>query len=190
MAISDNINKIKNALYGWQVRDAIAEVIGELDTKIGTSNTGRVVPGIVEAFAGGATPNGYLLCNGQAVSRTTYAELFAVIGVTYGAGNGSTTFNIPDLKGRVVVGLDASQAEFAVLARWGGEKNHTLTHDELPPISYFKGSVDSYDRNNAVPPGSLIAKGDTFGLAFPTVGKNSPINVVQPYTTLNYIIKY
>jgi phage-related tail fiber protein len=57
-------------------------------------------------FAGKTLPTGYLLCNGAAVSRTTYAALFAVIGTTYGAGNGSTTFNLPNLDGRVLQGTN------------------------------------------------------------------------------------
>lgn len=55
-------------------------------------------------FAGKTVPDGYLLCNGAAVSRTTYAKLFAVIGTTYGAGDGSTTFNLPDLNERFLQG--------------------------------------------------------------------------------------
>jgi phage-related tail fiber protein len=57
-------------------------------------------------FAGKTLPSGYLLCNGAAVSRTTYAALFAVIGTTYGAGDGSTTFNLPNLDGRVLQGVN------------------------------------------------------------------------------------
>jgi microcystin-dependent protein len=63
--------------------------------------TGAVVP-----FAGATAPAGYLLCFGQAVSRTAYPGLFAVCGTTYGAGDGSTTFNLPDLRGTAVAGLD------------------------------------------------------------------------------------
>lgn len=63
--------------------------------------TGTVLP-----FAGSAAPIGWLLCYGQAVSRTTYANLFAAIGTAYGAGDGSTTFNVPDLRGRVAAGKD------------------------------------------------------------------------------------
>ncbi len=64
------------------------------------------LPGIIFDYAGSAAPNGFLLCYGQAVSRTTYAQLFAVIGVVYGAGDGSTTFNIPDLRGLAIAGAD------------------------------------------------------------------------------------
>ena len=60
--------------------------------------------GEIHAFGGSVIPSGYLLCDGQAVSRTTYAELFAVIGTTFGTGNGSTTFNVPDLREAVPVG--------------------------------------------------------------------------------------
>lgn len=62
--------------------------------------------GIISAFAGNTAPTGYLLCDGREVSRTTYADLFAVIGTTYGAGNGTSTFNLPDLRGRTVFGID------------------------------------------------------------------------------------
>lgn len=61
-------------------------------------------PGLIMPYAGGTAPPGYLICDGSAVSRTTYATLFAAIGTAYGAGNGTTTFNLPDLQGRVPVG--------------------------------------------------------------------------------------
>jgi len=62
--------------------------------------------GVTLPYAGTAAPSGYLLCYGQAVSRTTYADLFAVVSTTYGSGDGSTTFNVPDLRGRSVFGKD------------------------------------------------------------------------------------
>jgi len=62
--------------------------------------------GMIAPFAGAAVPNGWLLCDGAAVSRTSYAALFAVISTTYGAGDGTTTFNLPDLRGRVAIGRD------------------------------------------------------------------------------------
>ena len=60
--------------------------------------------GVIIPFAGSSIPAGYLLCNGAVVSRTTYANLFKVIGTTYGAGDGSTTFNLPDLRDRFLEG--------------------------------------------------------------------------------------
>lgn len=64
--------------------------------------------GMVMAFAGSRPPAGWLMCDGSAVSRTTYAVLFAAIGTMYGAGDGSTTFNLPNLIGRVPLGMVSS----------------------------------------------------------------------------------
>jgi microcystin-dependent protein len=60
--------------------------------------------GTITQYAGAAAPTGYLLCDGSAVSRSTYADLFAILSTTYGSGNGSTTFNLPDFRGRVQMG--------------------------------------------------------------------------------------
>lgn len=69
--------------------------------------TGTVLPpGLMFDYAATAAPAGWLLCDGSAVSRTTYAALFAVIGTTFGSGNGTTTFNVPDARGRTTVGVD------------------------------------------------------------------------------------
>lgn len=62
--------------------------------------------GMLAPYAGSTAPTGWLLCAGQAVSRTTYASLFAAISTTYGSGDGSTTFNLPDLRGRTIAGVD------------------------------------------------------------------------------------
>lgn len=70
---------------------------------------GSVPVGSVFHVAGSVAPTGYLIANGQAVSRATYATLFAVIGTTYGAGDGSTTFNLPDLRGEFIRGWDAGR---------------------------------------------------------------------------------
>ena len=87
-----------------------------------------MIPGLIEPFAGSTVPTGYLLCDGSAVSRTTYATLYAVIGDTFGAGDGSTTFNLPDLGGRVPLGVSQSHA----LGTTGGSETVTLTESELP----------------------------------------------------------
>ena len=73
-----------------------------------SASGGTDAPGMVKAFAANSTPAGYLLCDGSAVSRTTYSGLFSVIGVTYGTGDGSTTFNLPDLRGIFVRGFNAA----------------------------------------------------------------------------------
>lgn len=86
-----------------------------------------MLAGMIYMYAGSVAPQGYLVCDGSAVSRTTYAALFDAIGTTFGAGDGSTTFNLPDLSGRVAIGVSASHA----LASTGGEEEHTLLVDEL-----------------------------------------------------------
>ena len=94
--------------------------------------------GIVSQFAGSTAPTGWMLCDGTAVSRTTYASLFAAIGTTYGAGDGSTTFNLPNLRGRVPVGHDATQTEFDALGESGGAKTHTLSVAEMPSHTHVQ----------------------------------------------------
>lgn len=98
--------------------------------------------GIISAYAGTSAPTGWLLCYGQAVSRTTYAALFAVLSTTYGSGDGSTTFNVPDLRGRAVAGQDDMGGSSAnrltspingdTLGAAGGSESHTLTTAQLP----------------------------------------------------------
>lgn len=73
---------------------------------LGVANFGLVMPGTVAFHAKSAAPAGWLKCNGGAVSRTTYAELFAEIGTSFGAGDGSTTFNLPELRGEFVRAWD------------------------------------------------------------------------------------
>ncbi len=84
-------------------------------------------PGIFMPFGASSVPSGWLLCDGTAVSRATYADLFTVVGTTWGSGDGSSTFNVPNLKGRVPVGRDAAQTEFDVLAETGGNKTQTTS---------------------------------------------------------------
>ena len=101
-------------------------------------------------YMGDTAPEGYLLCDGRAVSRATYDQLFAVIGTTYGTGNGSTTFNLPNLKGRVPVGFDASSTEFNTLGKIGGEKTHKLLINEMPSHSHtFTGNSHTHTTNNS-----------------------------------------
>jgi microcystin-dependent protein len=111
----------------------------------GIGAVGFVPVGVVVPFAGSTSPAGWELCYGQAVSRTTYAGLFTTIGTTYGSGDGSTTFNVPDLRGRVSAGKDdmggtaASRLTAAgsgitgtTLGATGGAQTHTLTSAEMP----------------------------------------------------------
>jgi microcystin-dependent protein len=107
-----------------------------------TSPTGSVI-----AFAGSSAPTDWLLCYGQAISRTTYAALFAVVSTTYGVGDGTTTFNLPDLRGRTVAGIDnmgGSDAGRLDIANSSGTvvgtQYVTLTSAEMPSHTHTQDS--------------------------------------------------
>jgi microcystin-dependent protein len=85
-------------------------------------------PGIIKYIAGSVAPTGTLLCDASAVSRTTYARLFAKVGVTFGAGDGVNTFNLPDRKNYLSIGAGTTYT----LADTGGETTHTLVTNEIP----------------------------------------------------------
>jgi microcystin-dependent protein len=84
--------------------------------------TNRSEVGTIKPWGKATAPSGYLLCDGSAVSRTTYADLFAVVGTTYGVGNGSTTFNVPDLQGKFPQGKSGTTN----LATTGGANTVTV----------------------------------------------------------------
>lgn len=92
--------------------------------------------GAIQIWAGASLPSdGWLVANGQAVSRTTYATLFLRIGTVYGSGDGSTTFNLPDLQGRFPRGIDATTP----LGQKGGSDSTTLTEAQVPMKTHFHG---------------------------------------------------
>lgn len=114
-----------------------------------------VEPGMIFDYAGSTAPTGYLLCYGQDVSRTTYAALFAVLSTTFGVGDGSTTFTLPDYRGRVAAGKDDMGGSSAnrltnqtggldgdTLGATGGSETHTLTEAQLASHTHT-GTTDS-----------------------------------------------
>ena len=159
-----------------------------------TINTNTPV-GSISLFAGTTVPSGWLICDGSAVSRTTYANLFSVIGTTYGTGDGSTTFNIPDLQGRVPVGYKSSDTSFDTIGETGGEKTHTLTIDEMPSHSHSTIYIGSFSGGN---PNTRTGYGynevalnrSSYGNSVANTGGGQPHNNLQPYIVMNYIISY
>jgi len=147
--------------------------------------------------AGDVAPTKYLWCQGQAISRTTYAGLFAVLGTTYGAGDGSTTFALPNLKGRIPVGRDTMYANIDVVGETGGEREHVLTVPELAGHSHAATIIN--DGSNAVggttsfavaPGGSAFAAAGTVNnIVIGNTGGGGAHNNLQPYIVMNYIIR-
>lgn len=115
---------------------AIAAIAAQVETLISPSG---VPAGVITQFAGSTAPSGWLICDGQSVSTTTYASLFAAINYTYGGSGGS--FTLPNLKGRVPVGRDSAQGEFDNLGETGGAKTHALTISELAQHNHNPGTL-------------------------------------------------
>jgi microcystin-dependent protein len=146
--------------------------------------------GFIQEYAGSTAPSGWLMCDGSAVSKTTYATLFAVIGITFGDPGGGN-FNLPNRKGKVAVGLDATQTEFNALGKIGGEKTHQLTIPELPTHNH---TIITWNPSGT-PDGYVSGDSGSSHYAFyqPTTentGSDTPHNNLQPYFTSNFIIKY
>jgi microcystin-dependent protein len=138
--------------------------------------------GTVTFYGGSSAPTGYLICDGSAVSRTTYSILFGIIGSTFGAGDGSTTFNIPDLRQRFPLGKAASGTG-STLGGTGGTIDHLHTVD---PPSTATGA----------PSANVAATNLTGSAASPTHTHNVDIAVFNsgtanpPFIALNAIIKF
>jgi microcystin-dependent protein len=171
----------------------------------GIGAVGFVPVGVLVPFAGSTSPAGWELCYGQAISRTTYAGLFTTIGTTYGSGDGSTTFNVPDLRGRVSAGKDdmggtaASRLTSTVLTAsntlgaTGGTQTHTLTSAQsgVPAHSHsiqvanvhtFTGIIGSTGHG-----GTVTYNATTENNTAANASSAHPIT--QPTIILNYIIK-
>lgn len=173
---------------------------GTVDFEAPTASP-EMLSGFLMMYAGSAAPSGWLFCDGSAVSRSTYAALFAVIGTTYGAGDGSTTFNLPDLRGRVPVGvgtgtgggasgtgLPTGGAALTAISRatWKGEETHTLVTAELAahthgvPKETTGSAVKSLRGTNW--DGSSVENTTS-------TGSGTAHNNIQPVIGVNFIIK-
>lgn len=126
-----------------------SQVVGQLDLSVHAAgllppSAGGIPRGTVLPYAGAAAPSGYVDCDGAAVSRVTYADLFAEVGVAYGAGDGATTFNVPDLRERVPVGVGGSYSRGTV----GGAASVTLIGNNLPAHTHAGGGATGAESAN------------------------------------------
>jgi len=209
----------RNALTGMVAGSVFFRTdAGEIDVYDGAAWTAYALTpaGVVMDWAGPAAsiPAGWLLCDGAAVSRATYASLFAALGTTYGAGDGSTTFNLPSLGGRVRVGYVAggdADGDYGTIGAAAGEKKHTLAAAELPahdhsPAADGQTGNDAPDHTHQVDTyvgggGVLGAGSNTLSTkqsagastrhkhALATVGAGTAHENRQPYLVLATIIK-
>jgi len=172
-------------------------------------------PGVIVPFAGTGAPNGWLLCDGREVSRSVYLDLFNTIGVLYGVGNGVSSFNLPNFKGRIPVGYDATQSYFNTVGKTGGYNTHTLTISEMPAHLHTGTTATGGDHNHSYTAsnnsnqnvgypaggGSPDVNQGVFGATTSTAGAHVhnftstntggglPHNNLQPYVVIQYIIK-
>jgi microcystin-dependent protein len=165
-------------------------------------------PGVIKAYGGDTAPTGWLLCYGQAVSETTYADLFTVIGHKFGDPGGGN-FNVPDMRGRLPLGADnmggssadrVTAAAADTIGSSGGAENHlhttgdhTLTVTEMPGHTHSETGWDmgvSGYQGTGMGNASGATTGSTGGGAAHNHGNTGSTSGMNPYLTLNYIIKY
>lgn len=149
-------------------------------------------PGLT-GFTGGAVPVGWLAADGSAVSRSTFADLFTEIGTTFGVGDGSTTFNVPDVKGRVIASLDAAAGRFTSAPLMGntiGLEFLNLIRSDLPNINMAAVVTDPGHTHSVAGAasgalGSPRGFSDNGGLTFPGVTSGSSVTGISVATFLN-----
>lgn len=144
--------------------------------------------GRIEQYGGSSVPAGWLECDGSAVSRTTYARLFTAVASTWGAGDGSTTFNVPDFRGRTLIGKGTGSGLTArALAATGGEEAHSQTIAEMAAHTHVQtmmtgGSGFGGSNQFNVTPA-------TMGNSTESTGSGAAANVMQPFAVTMFIIR-
>ncbi len=164
--------------------------ITAIETELGVNPSRSLVQvGGIILYGGATAPTGWLLCNGADISRTTYAALFAVLGTAFGAGDGSTTFNLPDLRQRFPLGK-ADSGTGSTLGGTGGAIDHTHAGP-----SHAHGAGSYVITNTNTHGGGCCGGGVNVGTT-PVTGTSSFDGTQQtgsanpPFQVVNYIIKH
>ena len=155
---------------------------------LGWTTVSTTPSGAIMMFAASSAPSGWLICDGSAVSRSTYSDLFSVIGTTYGSGDGSSTFNLPDFGGKGPMGYKSSNSKFDALNETGGAETHTLTVDEIPAHTHTYDKLDGGQHSDAGS-GSYNDYSSTNSRTSGSTGGGQAHNILDPYLTVNFIIK-
>lgn len=177
-----------------QIKSLAAQVASLQRIALTTNSAvGDLIPSAAPSRPGG------LLCDGTAYSRTTYATLFDAIGTAYGVGDGSTTFNVPDLRGRLPLGAGTGTGTGATA--WslgqqptsgaGGEQSHVQTVGELATHNHTPPDGSNFWADSG---GTVLPYGGTLQLyPFPTTGdtgSSNPMNILPPISVVNWFIIY
>jgi len=136
-------------------------------------------------------PSGFLFCNGLPVSRTTYYSLFSVIGTVFGAGDGSTTFNLPDFSGRTPFGLSGSPT-FPNIGATGGSTSQTLSIDQLPAHSHNVLAFGQQAAAGTGFTGSGLESNSNLGSyqdLTSNTGSGNSFSILNPFVTVLFVIK-
>lgn len=132
--------------------------------------------GSVSMWLGSIAPENWFICDGSAISRSEYDELFDVIGTSYGAGDEETTFNIPNLRSRVPVGLDESDTDFNLLGKTGGAKSVSLNVAQMPSHNHNANTSNTGGHShggNTSNTGAHAHSGATAGAGAATINSNT-----------------
>lgn len=191
----------KEIAFGDKADDDLTEYENGL-FKCGMSILNLPMIGEIKMWAGNTIPQGWLLCDGSEVSKTTYPRLFAAIGNLWGTPSSSSNFKLPNLNGRAPVGYDSTDTAFDAVGKTGGEKTHTLSLSEMPShehpgngwsFSVYKGTQSAETVGSISGSGykmSQVNSSGTWGgyANVPAAGGGQPHNNMQPYAVVKYII--
>lgn len=172
--------------------NAHASLFGELFTLVTEGNDAvKLSPGMIFPYGGSYAPAGYLVCDGSAISRTTYSALFTAIGVTFGIGNGIDTFNIPDLRGKFIRGYGGDSGS---LGATQAEGLPNITGSFSPVIAVYGSASGAFSFGNTVPglPGdpAVNDKVVTFSASRSSDIYGASSHVTPVNTAVNFIIRY